>query len=112
MRSDGIAAPSRRAGSGRRVWTFEAVRALGTVTDVHTAGQILGMGRTKACQLVRSQSFPVRILKIDRCCVVPVQGAAAGNRLKVEGLLGLSGCGANGCHQRACRDEAPQQQAW
>jgi hypothetical protein len=74
MRPDGIAARSRRAGSSRRVWTVEAVRALGTVTDVPTAGQILGMGRTKAYQLVRSQSFPVPILKIGRCYVVPVQG--------------------------------------
>jgi hypothetical protein len=74
MRSDGIAAQSRRAGSGRRVWTVEAVRALGTVTDVPTAGQIVGMGRTMAYQLVRSQSFPVPTLKIGRCYVVPVQG--------------------------------------
>jgi hypothetical protein len=74
MRPDGIAAPSRRAGSGRRVWTVEAVRALDTVTDVPTARQILGMGRTKAYQLVRSQSFPVPILKTGRRYVVPVQG--------------------------------------
>ena len=74
MRPDGIAARSRRAGSSRRVWTIEAVRALGTVTDVPTAGEILGMGRTKAYQLVRSDSFPVPILKIGRCYVVPVQG--------------------------------------
>ena len=52
MRPDGIAARSGRAGSSRRVWTVEAVRALGTVTDVPTAGEILGMGRTKAYQLV------------------------------------------------------------
>jgi hypothetical protein len=50
------------------------VRALGTVTDVPTAGQILGIGRNKAYQLVRSQSFPVPILKIGRRYVVPVQG--------------------------------------
>jgi hypothetical protein len=50
------------------------VQALGTVTDVPTAAEILGMGRTKAYQLVRSQSFPVPILKIGRCYVVPVQG--------------------------------------
>jgi hypothetical protein len=50
------------------------VRALGMVTDVSTAGQILGIGRTKAYQLVRSQPFPVPILKIGRCYVVPVEG--------------------------------------
>ena len=74
MRPDGIKAPSRRAGSSRRVWTVEAVRALGTVTDVPTAGQILGIGRTKAYQLVRRQSVPVPILKIGRRYVGPVQG--------------------------------------
>jgi hypothetical protein len=74
MRSGGTTAPVGRSGTGRRIWTIEAVRALGTVTDVPTAGQILGIGRTKAYELVRTQSFPVPVLKIGRCYVVPVRG--------------------------------------
>jgi hypothetical protein len=74
MRSAGTAAPIGRSGTGRRIWTVEAVRALGTVTDVPTAGQILGIGRTKAYELVRTESFPVPVLKIGRCYVVPVLG--------------------------------------
>ena len=74
MRSGGTAAPTGRSSTARRIWTVEAVRALGTVTDVPTAGQILGIGRTKAYELVRTQSFPVPVLKIGRCYVVPVVG--------------------------------------
>ncbi|MFK3984503.1 helix-turn-helix domain-containing protein [Micromonospora sp. NPDC050397] len=55
-----------------RVWTEQAVRALGMTTDVETAGEILGIGRTKAYELAKSGEFPVRILRIGRRYLVSV----------------------------------------
>ena len=55
-----------------RVWTLEAVRNLGTTTDVETAGAILGIGRTKAYELAKHDDFPVPLLKIGRRYIVPV----------------------------------------
>lgn len=50
----------------RTCWTVEAVRALGLTTDIETAGQILGIGRTKAYEMARAGDFPVRILRVGR----------------------------------------------
>ena len=63
-----VPAPSASVG----VWTIEAVRRLGMTTDVPTAAQILGIGRTLAFHLVRTDEFPVRIMRIGRRIVVPV----------------------------------------
>ncbi len=54
-----------------RVWTVEAVRALGITTDVETAGAILGIGRTKAYDLAKAGQFPVRVLRVGRRYLVP-----------------------------------------
>ena len=59
------------SGSSRRVWTIDAIRALGTTTDVQTAGAILGIGRTKAYEMVREGNFPVPVLRIGRRILVP-----------------------------------------
>jgi hypothetical protein len=56
-----------------RVWTLEAVRNLGTTTDVETAGAIMGIGRTKAYELAKEGEFPVPLIKIGRRYIVPVQ---------------------------------------
>jgi predicted DNA-binding transcriptional regulator AlpA len=40
-------------------------------TDVQTAGAILGIGRSKAYELVRAGEFPVPVLRIGRRIVVP-----------------------------------------
>lgn len=61
--------PRRR---GRR-WTVEAVRDLGVTTDVETAGAVLGIGRTKAYELAKSGQFPVKVLRVGRRYLVPVQ---------------------------------------
>ena len=53
-------------------WTIDAVRALGTTTDVQTAGAILGIGRTKAYELAKVGTFPVAILRVGRRYLVPV----------------------------------------
>ncbi|WP_433392921.1 helix-turn-helix domain-containing protein [Micromonospora sp. KLBMP9576] len=55
-----------------QVWTIETVRELGVTTDVETAGAILGIGRTKAYELARTNEFPVRLLRVGRRYLVPV----------------------------------------
>ena len=56
----------------RRVWTVKAVRQLGMTTDVETAAAIIGIGRTLAYDLVRTDEFPVRLIRLGRRVVVPV----------------------------------------
>jgi hypothetical protein len=48
------------------------VRALGVTTDLETAAEIMGIGRTLAYELSRSDEFPVRLLRLGRRVVVPV----------------------------------------
>ncbi len=55
-----------------RIWTVEAVRQLGMTTDLATAAEILGIGRTLAFDLVRADRFPVKPLRLGRRVVVPV----------------------------------------
>ncbi|MGC5054564.1 helix-turn-helix domain-containing protein [Micromonospora sp. DT48] len=69
----------RKAG---QIWTIEAVRDLGVTTDVETAAAILGIGRTKAYALARTNEFPVRLLRVGRRYLVPVQAII--NLLAVE----------------------------
>jgi hypothetical protein len=63
--------PPTRHGRDPR-WTSEAVHALGVTTDVATAGEILGIGRSKAYELARNDELPVRLLRIGRRYIVPV----------------------------------------
>jgi hypothetical protein len=60
-----------RSSNRERVWTIEAIRALGATTDVRTAGAILGIGRTKAYEMVREGNFPVPVLRLGRRILVP-----------------------------------------
>jgi hypothetical protein len=53
-------------------WTVQRVRALGVVTDLPTAGQILGMSRTTAYALARAGRFPVPVLRVGRLYRVSV----------------------------------------
>lgn len=64
--------PGARLQGSPGVWTMDAVRGLGTTTDVETAGAILGIGRTKAYSLVKAGQFPVRVLRIGRRYLVPI----------------------------------------
>jgi hypothetical protein len=54
------------------VWTVDAIRDLGSVTTIETAGAILGVGRTKAYELARTGSFPVPVIRVGRSYRVPV----------------------------------------
>ena len=49
-----------------RVWTVDAVRALGVTTDLATAGEILGVGLAKAYEMARADSFLVPVLRVGR----------------------------------------------
>lgn len=60
--------------SAGRSWTVEEVRALGVRCDLTTAGQVLGVGRTKAHDLARRGEFPVPVLRVGSRYVVPVAG--------------------------------------
>jgi hypothetical protein len=53
-------------------WTADTIRALGTTTDVVTAGQILGLSRNCAYRLARSGRFPVPIIRAGVQYRVPV----------------------------------------
>jgi hypothetical protein len=55
-----------------RIWTPDAVRGLGLTTDVETAGEILGIGRSKVYELAKDGQFPVKLLRIGRRYIVPV----------------------------------------
>ena len=48
----------------RPEWTAEQIRDLGTVTDIVTAGAILGIGRTTSYELARTGEFPVPIMRV------------------------------------------------
>ena len=53
-------------------WTVDAVRALGTTTDLITAGSVLGIGRSTAYQLARTGQFPVPVTRAGRRYLVGV----------------------------------------
>lgn len=56
----------------RRTWTPEAVRALGVTTDLATGASVLGIGRTQAYELARTDAFPSPLLRVGRQYRVPV----------------------------------------
>ncbi|HWS35891.1 MAG TPA: hypothetical protein VN408_24510, partial [Actinoplanes sp.] len=60
--------------SGDQPWTEERIRALGAVTDLVTAGQIFGLGRSFTYNLMRTGQFPVPVLRLGNRYRVPVGG--------------------------------------
>ena len=57
---------------GRRPWTLDEVRRLGLTTDLETAAEVIGIGRTLAYDLAKRGAFPVRLLRLGRRVLVPV----------------------------------------
>jgi hypothetical protein len=55
-----------------QLWSPEAVRQLGMTTDLETAASVLGIGRTLAFELAKTDRFPVRLLRLGRRVLVPV----------------------------------------
>jgi hypothetical protein len=50
-----------------------AVRSLGLTTDIETAGEILGIGRTKAYALAKAGLFPAKVIRVGRLYKVSVR---------------------------------------
>ena len=74
--------------AARRRWTEREIRALGTRTDIPTAGSILaGLSSTQSYELAKVGRFPVPILKVGRRLIVPTA--------PILELLGLSDHGAD-----------------
>lgn len=59
--------------------------------DVPSAGQFLGIGRTRAYRLARSGEFPCRVLRIGGTWRVPTAGVLALLGLAVPGGTGQDG---------------------
>jgi hypothetical protein len=72
--------------------TASEVHALPAVVDVVTAGEVLGIGRTVAYELVRTNRFPTPVLRIGRQIKIPTA-------YLIE-LLGLSTDGQASLPQR------------
>ncbi|MGH3856924.1 MAG: helix-turn-helix domain-containing protein [Pseudonocardiaceae bacterium] len=62
---------STRASRGH-AWSLEEIRDLGATTDLLTAASVLLIGRTKAYQLARTNTFPVPVVRTGRRYLVAV----------------------------------------
>jgi hypothetical protein len=51
--------------------TADQIRALPAVVDVVTAGEVLGIGRSVAYELVRTDRFPTPVLRVGRQIKIP-----------------------------------------
>ena len=51
--------------------TATEVRSLPAIVDVVTAAEVLGIGRTVAYELVRTDRFPTRVLRVGRQIKIP-----------------------------------------
>lgn len=71
MSSPEPASASAAGNRRRRVWTADDVHALGLTTDLETAAEIIGIGRTLAYELAKNDAFPVRLIRLGRRVLVP-----------------------------------------
>lgn len=55
-------------------WTPEAVRALGVITDLPTALEIVGLGQTAGYSAAKRGDLPFPVLRLGRKYKVPVEG--------------------------------------
>lgn len=51
--------------------TEEQIRVLPPVVDVPTAAAVLGIGRTAAYELIRTESWPTPVLRLGKLIRVP-----------------------------------------
>lgn len=56
----------------RRRWRIEEVKELGATTDLITAAEILGVGRSTAYTLARAGEFPAPVIRAGARYIVPV----------------------------------------
>jgi excisionase family DNA binding protein len=57
----------------KKVWTPQAIRALGVRTDIKTSADVLGISDRTLYELVRSGECPLKVLRLGNKYVVPVQ---------------------------------------
>lgn len=72
MSNDTRPSATTPAGPHRRLWTEDAIRALGMVTDLPTAASIFGLGRALAYELAKNDQFPVPVIRVGTRYRVPV----------------------------------------
>jgi hypothetical protein len=61
----------------RQALTLAEIAELPAATDLVTAGQALGIGRTKAYELARAGQFPCPVIRAGKAWLVPVAGLLA-----------------------------------
>ena len=76
-----------------RTLTLAEVASLPAVTDLVTAGQALGLGRTKAYELARAGQFPCPVIRAGKTWLVPTAGLLALLGLPVPGAGSGTGHG-------------------
>ncbi|ORT46764.1 DNA-binding protein [Frankia sp. KB5] len=54
-----------------KTWTEDDIHQLGATVSIVTAGEILGIGRTKSYELAARNEFPVPVLRIKGRYQVP-----------------------------------------
>lgn len=54
--------------------SIEQIKALGTVTNIVTAGQALGMSKNTAYRLAAAGDFPCPVIRVRSTYRVPVAG--------------------------------------
>jgi hypothetical protein len=76
---------SQRNSNMTRGLPIAEVSDLPAVIDLVTAGQALGLGRTKAYQLARTGQFPCPVIRVGKTYLVPTVGLLAVLGLPVPG---------------------------
>lgn len=71
------ASPAADYAAPTTVWTAERIRALGAVTDMATAANVLGISRSLAYQLAKEGRFPVPVIRVGSRYRVPITGLLA-----------------------------------
>jgi hypothetical protein len=65
-------------------WTPQRIRALGAVTDITTAGAILGLSRSAAYHLAAHNAFPVAVIRAGTRYRVPVAALLTALHIPLE----------------------------
>jgi hypothetical protein len=63
---------SRVTAPARQEWTPDAVRSLGVVTDLRTAGSIFGYSATQVYEAAKAGRLPFRVIRRGTRYAVPV----------------------------------------
>jgi len=72
------------AGTSTAGWTPARIRALGPVTDITTAGAILGLSRSVAYDLAHRGEFPIPVIRAGSRYRVPVAALLSALHIPLE----------------------------